>query len=125
MAELLDRYSAAQLRVIDDYWDAMRFTRRAGKVSEGVREKEMTYWARFPADVVTQALQIHIDRHQNLREQYTRGIIRNLAREMEGNNGHLGKGFAGKHEVSQRAGGQPGKRERNARAADAFRGLLK
>lgn len=106
-SELSSRYNADQRLVIEEYWETIRFTRRTCKVADGVRDKEMTYWARFPVEIVIQALRIHISKYSNLREQYTRGIIRNLARE-----GSYGQGTKGK---------QGAKHERNARAADAFR----
>lgn len=116
-SELLNRYSMEQRRVINEYWETIRFTRRTCKVADGVREKELIYWSRFPVEIVVRALKIHIAKYPNLREQYTRGIIRNLAQEKEG-------GYA-QGATRPRAGREPGessgKRERNARAADAFR----
>lgn len=67
----------------EDYWRILRRTRKSGRISRSVVEKEEAYWGQFPQDVVAQALRIHIDRYPDYKENYTRGIIRNLAKEKE------------------------------------------
>lgn len=107
------RYSDSDLKVIEEYWECIRYTRRSGTVAEGIVKREQTYWNRFPAEVVIKALKIHMEKYPTHREQYTRGIIRNLAAESEG-----------QHESSRKNTGRNKPqihRERNTRAADAFR----
>lgn len=65
----------------ENYWRVLRRTRKSGRISQGVVEKEEAYWGRFPREVVEQALRIHISRYPDYKESYTRGIIRNLAKE--------------------------------------------
>ncbi|MEF2968338.1 hypothetical protein V3851_23815 [Paenibacillus sp. M1] len=77
---LLERYSDLQIKVINDYWDTIRWTRSTGKVSEGIKSKELEFWSKYPAKTVIQALRTHIDKYPNIKEHYTRGIIRNLSK---------------------------------------------
>ena len=109
------RYSDSDLKVIEEYWDCMRYTRRTGTVAEGIIKKEQSYWEKFPPGVVIKALNIHMVKYPTHREQYTRGIIRNLAAESEGQHGNDGKSISRTRNKPQIH------RERNTRAADAFR----
>lgn len=77
------RYSNGQKDVIREYWEAIRFTRKTGKVAASVVAREMEYWERFPASTVTDALTIHLQRYQTKQEDYTRGIMRRLQKERE------------------------------------------
>jgi len=79
MKELLNRYSEEQRLVIDKYWDCLSFTRKTGKISEGVKLTELRYWDKYDTDIVIKALEIHIEKYPNIKEHYTRGIIRNLS----------------------------------------------
>lgn len=81
MRELLDRYTPEQQKVIADYWEVIRWTRQTGKISDGIKRTELEYWQRFEPGVVIRALEIHIDKAPNIREHYTRGIMRNLDTE--------------------------------------------
>lgn len=65
------------------YWTLVRRTRKSGRISKSVIEKEEEYWSRFPDDVVEEALRIHTERYRTYKECYTRGIIRNLAKQKE------------------------------------------
>lgn len=80
MNELLNRYNQVQQKVIVEYWEAIRFTRKTGRISDGIKRREMEYWNRFEPNVVIQALQIHMEKYPTFREEYTRGIMRNLQR---------------------------------------------
>jgi len=92
VGELIDRYNEDQRRVIDEYWEIIRlFTRKSGKVAGGVRRKELAYWAKFPQDIVVQALKIHMRKHRDKKEAYTRGIMREMARERGGGGGEIRK----------------------------------
>lgn len=79
------RYSAMQWTTIREYWEMIRFTRRTGKVAANIVAREMDYWERFDSEVVIEALKIHLARYQTKQEDYTRGIMRRLAREKEMN----------------------------------------
>ncbi|MEW8957811.1 MAG: hypothetical protein AB2448_01675 [Moorella sp. (in: firmicutes)] len=92
LESLYSRYSPDQQKIIDDYWEIIRFTRKSAKLAESIKITEMEYWSRYPPDVVIQALNIHRQRYQTKDERYTRGIIRRLHREIERgvNNGQFG-----------------------------------
>lgn len=64
----------------EDYWRIIRRTRKSGRISRSVQEKEEDYWKQFPEDVIREALRIHIARYPTYKECYTRGIMRNLAK---------------------------------------------
>jgi len=82
--ELIDeatRYTAEQRAIIREYWDTVRFTRRRGEVAPSIVKTELEYWERFPPDIVLEALNIHMTKHRDKREEYTRGIMRRLQEE--------------------------------------------
>ena len=82
--ELIDeatRYTAEQRAIIREYWDTVRFTRRRGQVAPSIVKTELEYWERFPPDIVLEALNIHLTKCRNKREEYTRGIMRRLQEE--------------------------------------------
>lgn len=62
----------------EGYWRTVARTRRSGRIAPGVVQKTEEIWKRFDADVVRDALRIHIDRYPGYRETYTVGIMRNL-----------------------------------------------
>lgn len=80
---LMSRYTPEQQRVINKYFDVIRFTRKSARVSDSVKIREMQYWERYPPDVVIKALLIHINRHPEKREEYARGIIRRMMHEID------------------------------------------
>jgi len=84
LKELRERYTAPQLATVDIYFDLIRKTRKTRKIAESVIIKEMEYWTRFDAETVMEALRIHIRKYPGKRESYTRGIMRELARERSG-----------------------------------------
>lgn len=83
LAQALTRYTEAQQRVIVAYWDEVRWTRGTGRVRITVIIRELDYWSRYPADLIHRALEIHLRRYRDKPEEYTRGIIRNLARQSQ------------------------------------------
>ena len=83
----LDRYDDRQKEVIKKYFEVLADTRLTGKLSEGIRNREIKYWERFSVPVVMQALSIHIQKYPSIRETYTRGIMRNL--EAQGYQGQV------------------------------------
>lgn len=78
MQKLLKRYTKEQIEFIGEYWDTIRFTRKTNKISDGIKKRELEYWDRFPPIIVIEAIRIHIENYPNIRENYTRGIIRNI-----------------------------------------------
>lgn len=83
----LDRYDDRQKEVIKKYFEVLADTRLTGKLSEGIRNREIKHWERFSVPVVMQALSIHIQKYPSMRETYTRGIMRNL--EAQGYQGQV------------------------------------
>ena len=83
----LDRYDERQKEVIKKYFEVLADTRLTGKLSEGIRNREIKYWERFSVPVVIQALSIHIQKYHYAKETYTRGIMRNL--EAQGYQGQV------------------------------------
>lgn len=77
------RYSDGDRKVIADYWDTVRWTRKTGTISPNIVAKEMEYWERFDVPIAIQALKLHIERYQSKPEGYTRGIMRGLKRDTE------------------------------------------
>lgn len=83
----LDRYDDSQKEVIKKYFEVIADTRLTGKLSEGIKNREVKYWERFSVPVVIQALSIHIQKYPYAKETYTRGIMRNL--EAQGYQGQV------------------------------------
>lgn len=83
----LERYGDRQKVVIKKYFEVLADTRLTGKLSEGIKTREVKYWERFSVPVVIQALSIHIQKYPYARETYTRGIMRNLEQQ-----GYQGQG---------------------------------
>ena len=83
----LERYDDGQKAVIKKYFEVIADTRLTGKLSEGIKNREVKYWERFSVPVVIQALSIHIQKYPSIRETYTRGIMRNL--EAQGYRGQV------------------------------------
>lgn len=83
----LDRYDERQKEVIKKYFEVLADTRLTGKLSEGIRNREIKYRKRFSVPVVIQALSIHIQKYPYAKETYTRGIMRNL--EVQGYQGQV------------------------------------
>ena len=48
----LDRYDERQKEVIKKYFEVLADTRLTGKLSEGIRNREIKYWERFSVPVV-------------------------------------------------------------------------
>ncbi len=83
----LERYDERQREIIKKYFEVLSDTRLTGKLSEGIKNREVKYWERFSVPVVIQALSIHIQKYPSIRETYTRGIMRNL--EAQGYQGQV------------------------------------
>jgi hypothetical protein len=74
-------YSDEQLKVIDKYFDVITETRKTKKLSHSVVKSEMEYWSKFDRELVINSLEIHIEKYPKMKEEYTRGIIRNAKPE--------------------------------------------
>ncbi|MEF2965647.1 hypothetical protein V3851_07380 [Paenibacillus sp. M1] len=121
MANLLDRYTLAQREVIEAYWETIRFTRRSGKISENIKQREYEYWDKFESDVVILSLSTHIEKYPTHREDYTRGIMRNK-RNQKGGAAHEGnRPIPSRPAAKGRGAASPG---RDADAQEAFRRRL-
>ena len=106
------RYSEAELRVIDEYHQVLAATRRTGRIAPSVLAREMEYWRRFAPGIVIEALRIHVRKHPRKKEAYTRGIMRELARERgaeikDGRRGGYGRGRYGGHYIDGSKGDMP------------------
>jgi len=118
LKEKLLRYTPEQIKVIEQYWDTLRFTRKTGQIADGIKEREYEYWERFDPVLVIEALTIHIRKYPNIRENYTRGILRNL--KGGASFGSNGKSINPKHGTAQNTNGT----KRDERAEEAFRRRL-
>ena len=78
--EFLQRFNLEQQEIIYRYWDQIRWTRTTGRIAENLIKAEIEYWNNFEADEVIKALEIHLNTtaYKKLRENYTRGILRNI-----------------------------------------------
>lgn len=76
----------------ENYWKTVARTRSSGRIAPGVIQKAEESWERFDADVIREALRIHIDRYPGYKETYTVGIMRNLQKQKaSGNSRRTGK----------------------------------
>ncbi len=78
-----ERYGPDDQPIVRDYWELINQTRYAGKIAMSIVRREMQLWEQHPADVVIAAVDVHLRDHAGKREQYTRGIMRQMAAEAE------------------------------------------
>ncbi len=80
---LRSRYSEEQLKIIDEYFDILRWTRKNGKIADSVVLKIYQEWEKYPIPKVIYALKIYIDnpKYHDKRENYCYGIMRNATAE--------------------------------------------
>lgn len=76
-----ERYSEEQLKVIDNYFDILRWTRKHGKIADSVIIKIYKEWEKFHPVVVIYALEIYVDnpKYHDKKENYCYGIMRNTS----------------------------------------------
>ncbi|MDO5097086.1 MAG: hypothetical protein Q4D65_11010 [Peptostreptococcaceae bacterium] len=108
----MERYSKEERELIEKYFEMLRWTRKSGKLSESIRKKQLEYFLKYDKNIVLRALKIHIEKYPTMREEYTRGIIRNLERE------GIGHGCRGDGRALE--SGAKSLAERNRAAADAI-----
>lgn len=105
---LRSRYSEEQLKIIDEYFDILRWTRKNGKIADSVILKIYQEWEKYPIPKVIYALKVYINnpKYHDKKENYCYGIMRNataeeIAKEEEkygksrGNNGQNADPYAG------------------------------
>lgn len=63
------------------YWDAVRETRKTGRIAESVIFNNMNKWKKYDSVIVEYSLKEHIENHKGKREEYTLGIMRNTSKE--------------------------------------------
>jgi hypothetical protein len=61
-----------------NYWEAIRRTRKSGRIAQSVIDRVEESWNKFDDDVIEEALNIHLRRYGDYKENYTLGIMRNL-----------------------------------------------
>lgn len=66
------------------YIDCLRLTRKNARVSTSKIKTEWEKWMKYPQAVITFAMQIHIEKHDDKKEEYTLGIMRGT-NEIEAN----------------------------------------
>jgi hypothetical protein len=57
--------------------DCLRLTRKNGRVSASKITTEWEKWSKYPQSVITYAMWSHTEKHDDKREEYTLGIMRN------------------------------------------------
>ncbi len=72
-----------KLKLIDSYFDILKWTRRNGKIAESVILKIYQEWDKFPKSKVLYALNLYISnsKYHDKRENYCYGIMRNSTSE--------------------------------------------
>lgn len=77
------RYDEIELKLIDSYFDILKWTRRSGKIAESVILKIYQEWEKFPKPKVMHALNLYISnpKYHDKRENYCYGIMRNSSAE--------------------------------------------
>jgi len=80
---LRSRYSEEQLKIIDEYFDILRWTRKNGKIADSVIFKIYQEWEKYPVPKVIYALKVYINnpKYHDKRENYCYGIMRNATAE--------------------------------------------
>lgn len=77
----VDRYLAVNdlgvnRKLLVNYINTLRLTRKTGRISINIIQQLWDKWSKYHPDVVTYAMWTHIDKHDDKREEYTLGIMR-------------------------------------------------
>lgn len=88
------RYLESQLKVIDEYFDILKWTRKHGKIADSVILKIYTEWEKFKPDTVIYGLNVYINnpKYHDKRENYCYAIMRNSTAEEVNKGGAKGGG---------------------------------
>lgn len=83
ISNLRSRYSEKQLKIIDEYFEILQWTRRNGKIANSVILKIYQEWEKYPIEKVIYALHIYNNnpKHHDKKENYCYGIMRNTTME--------------------------------------------
>lgn len=65
------------------YFERIKNTRKSKKIALSVIKREIEYYKKYDSKLVLKAFNIHLEKYPHKRENYTRGIIRNLKIEEE------------------------------------------
>lgn len=81
--DLRSRYLDNDLKIIDDYFNILKWTRRSGKIADSVIIKIYKEWEKYPTSKVIYALNVYINnpKHHDKKENYCYGIMRNTTAE--------------------------------------------
>jgi phage gp36-like protein len=75
-------------KILVKYIDTIRLYRKTARISTNIIKKEWQKWQRFHPDVITYALWVHVEKHDDKPESYTLAIMRNT-KEYEAKRGIL------------------------------------
>ena len=77
------RYSDSELKIIDEYFDILRWTRKSGSMADSIYIGQYKYWEKHSIPKVIYGLKTYIGnpKHHDKRENYTNAIIRNSTAE--------------------------------------------
>lgn len=64
--------------ILTDYFNVIRLTRETVKISAKLLTNQIEKMSIYSANQLNYALKIHTDKHEDKREKYTLGILRNL-----------------------------------------------
>jgi hypothetical protein len=64
------------IRLLISYIDTLRLTRKTACISINVIKRLWDKWMKFPSIVLTYAMWLHVEKHDDKREEYTLGIMR-------------------------------------------------
>lgn len=80
---LRQRYDDTELKIIDTYFDILRWTRKNGKIADSVVMKIYQEWEKFAKTKVLYALNIYVNnpKYHDKKENYCYGIMRNSTAE--------------------------------------------
>jgi predicted phage replisome organizer len=85
----VESHSTSNLLSVDNsllirYINCLRLTRKTGRISKELIQTEWEKWSKFPSTVITYAMWVHTEKHDDKKEEYTLGIMRNT-NEIEAN----------------------------------------
>lgn len=83
ISNLRSRYSEKQLKIIDEYFEILQWTRRNGKIANSVILKIYQEWEKYSVEKVIYALHVYINNPKlhDKKENYCYGIMRNATSE--------------------------------------------
>lgn len=81
--DLRSRFSHDVIKLIDEYWNVVKKTRKTNSISYSVILKTMNKWSKFEEVIIKYALKKHIESYDDGErdENYTLGIMRNTTPE--------------------------------------------